>query len=76
MARIARALGVDNAAQGLFDLAASNGAPIRLADIGMKEVDLARAVEIACSSPYWNPRPIEPVAIRKLLENAFNGTRP
>ncbi|WP_028627154.1 maleylacetate reductase [Metapseudomonas resinovorans] len=76
MARIARALGVDNAAQGLFDLAASNGAPTRLADIGMEEVDLARAVEIACSSPYWNPRPIEPVAIRKLLENAFNGNRP
>ncbi|AMO76104.1 maleylacetate reductase [Pseudomonas citronellolis] len=76
MARIARALGVGNAAQGLFDLADKHGAATRLADIGMKEGDLARAVEIACSSPYWNPRPIEPAAIRELLENAFNGTRP
>lgn len=76
MTRIARALGVDNAAKGLFDLAYQHGAPTRLADIGMKAEDIGRAVEIACSSPYWNPRPIEPIAIRKLLDNALNGTRP
>ncbi|MEN5107279.1 maleylacetate reductase [Pseudomonas sp. TWI672] len=76
MARIAGALGVDNAAQGLFDLAAKHGAATRLADIGMEESDLSRAVEIACSSPYWNPRPIEPEAIRELLQNAFSGKRP
>lgn len=76
MARIASALGVDNAAQGLFDLAAKHGAATRLSDIGMKESDLSRAVEIACSSPYWNPRPIEPEAIRELLQNAFSGKRP
>ncbi|MBM7061053.1 maleylacetate reductase [Pseudomonas sp. UL073] len=76
MARIARALGAETAARGIFDLAAKHGAPIRLADIGMKEADISRAVEIACSSPYWNPRPIEPAAIRQLLDNAFSGTRP
>ncbi|MCU1785207.1 maleylacetate reductase [Pseudomonas sp. 13B_2.1_Bac1] len=76
MARIARALGAESAAQGLFDLAAKHGAPTRLADIGMNEADIARAVDIACSSPYWNPRPIEPAAIWELLENAFNGHRP
>lgn len=76
MARIAKALGVSDAAQGLFDLAYVNGGPTRLADIGMDEADLPRAVELACSSPYWNPRPIEPDAIRHLLDNAFKGVRP
>ncbi|KQK61044.1 Maleylacetate reductase [Pseudomonas aeruginosa] len=76
MARIARALGTDNAAQGLYDLAAKHGAPTSLAQIGMHEGDVPRAVEIACASPYWNPRPIEPAAIRELLDNAFNGNRP
>ena len=76
MARIARALGVENAAQGLFDLAANHGAPTRLAELGMQADDVARAVDIACASPYWNPRPIEPTAIRELLDNAFYGNRP
>ncbi|MGP6110845.1 maleylacetate reductase [Pseudomonas aeruginosa] len=76
MAHIARALGVDNAPRGLFDLAAKHGAPTSLAQIGMQASDVARAVEIACASPYWNPRPIEPAAIRELLDNAFDGKRP
>lgn len=76
MARIARALGVDNAPRGLFDLAAKHGAPTSLAQIGMQAGDVSRAVEIACASPYWNPRPIEPSAIRELLDNAFDGKRP
>ncbi|MGH8386192.1 MAG: maleylacetate reductase [Pseudomonas sp.] len=76
MERIARALGVEHAAQGLFDLADKHGAATSLADIGMKESDISKAVEIACASPYWNPRPIEPGAIRELLENAFSGKRP
>ncbi len=76
MARIARALNVDNAPRGLFDLAANHGAPTSLAQIGMQQAELPRAVEIACASPYWNPRPIEAQAIGELLNNAFNGNRP
>lgn len=76
MARVARALGVSDAPQGLYDLAASLGAPTRLEQIGMRQDDLPRAVEIACSSPYWNPRPIEAEAIGQLLANAFAGKRP
>ncbi|WP_193075996.1 maleylacetate reductase [Pseudomonas sp. FME51] len=74
--RVARALGVDNAARGLYDLAAVHGAPTRLADLGMAPGDVTRAVEIACASPYWNPRAIEPGGISDLLENAFTGKRP
>lgn len=77
MARICRALGgVSDAAGGLYDLAASLGAPTRLEQIGLREQDLPRAVEIACSSPYWNPRPIEAQGIKQLLDNAFFGRRP
>ncbi|MNQ56430.1 Maleylacetate reductase [compost metagenome] len=77
MARICRALGgASDAAGGLYDLAASLGAPTRLEQIGLREQDLPLAVEIACSSPYWNPRPIEAEGIKQLLDNAFFGRRP
>jgi alcohol dehydrogenase class IV len=78
MQRIARALGRNdsNAAQAVFDLAEANGAPVALRDIGMKTEDLDRACEIALQNQYPNPRALEAVAIRQLLENAFEGRRP
>ena len=76
MARAARALGVADAAQGLFDLARSLGAPLALKDLGMPEDALDRAAEIATTSPYWNPRPIERASIRTLLDDAYWGRRP
>ena len=74
--RVARALGADHAAQALFDLAASDGAPTSLREIGMSYSDLDKAADAAVKSPYWNPRPVERNAIRKLLDDAFNGRRP
>jgi maleylacetate reductase len=76
MQRIARALGRENAAQGLFALARDNGAPTALKDIGMKAGDLDRAADIAAANPYWNPRPVEREAIRALLQRAFEGESP
>lgn len=76
MARIARAIGAEDAAAGLHDLARDNGAPVALRDLGMPEADLDRAADIAVSNPYWNPRPIERTAIRALLQNAWAGVRP
>jgi len=76
MARIARAIEAPNAAQGLYDLEQSLGAPLALADIGMPGAELDRAAELACAAPYWNPRPIERAAIRKLLDDAYFGRRP
>jgi maleylacetate reductase len=76
MARVAHALGASNAAQGLFDLGKSLGAPTALGEIGMREADLDRAAELATVSPYWNPRPLDRVAIRALLDDAFYGKRP
>jgi maleylacetate reductase len=76
MARIARALGAEDAAQGLFDLAASLGAKLRLADLGLREQDLERAADLALESPYPNPTPIARERIRALLDDAFHGRRP
>jgi alcohol dehydrogenase class IV len=76
MARVARALGAASAAQGLFDLAKSLGAPTALREIGMPEKGLDLAAELATASPYWNPRPIDRAGIRALLDDAFYGRRP
>jgi alcohol dehydrogenase class IV len=76
MARVARALSVKDAPQGLYDLAKDLGAPIALKDIGMPESGLDRAADLAVANPYWNPRPIERTAIRALLDDAFHGRRP
>ena len=76
LARVARALGVDDAAGGLFDLAHKLGAPTSLKAIGMSESDLDKAAEIATAVPYWNPRPVDKGAIRALLEDAYHGARP
>jgi len=61
---------------GLYDFAASLGAPLALRDLGLSERDLDRAADLAIKTPYWNPRPIARDAIRTLLQNAFTGTRP
>jgi alcohol dehydrogenase class IV len=76
IARVARALGAANAAQGLYDLAHALGAPVALKSIGMPEGELDRAAELATTSPYWNPRPVERAAIRRLLDDAWSGRRP
>jgi alcohol dehydrogenase class IV len=76
MARIARALGRDNPAQGVFELAARHGAPTSLHAIGMPVEGLDRAAELAADTPYPNPRPLERAALRALLQRAFDGEAP
>jgi maleylacetate reductase len=76
MQRIARALGVPSAAQGLYDLAKSLHAPLALQDLGMPQTGLDKAADIAVSNPYPNPRKLEREAIRSLLDDAFHGRRP
>jgi maleylacetate reductase len=76
MRKIASALGGTNAPQAVFDLAHTNGAPLALRDIGMKEADLDRASDIAVQNQYPNPRPLDRAAIRQLLQDAFEGARP
>ncbi|MDN7182219.1 maleylacetate reductase [Caballeronia sp. SEWSISQ10-4 2] len=76
MKRIAKAIGHESAAQGLFEFARENGAPIALNEIGMREDQLDEAADLSCSNAYWNPRPLERGAIRALLQRAFEGSVP
>jgi maleylacetate reductase len=76
MQQIAQALHVDNAAQGLFDLAQRLGAPTSLQALGMSADDISRAADIAVQNPYWNPHPIDREAIQALLTDAYYGKRP
>jgi maleylacetate reductase len=76
MRRIAGALAAKSAPQAAFDLAADNGVPVALRDVGMKASDLDRACDIAMQNQYPNPRPLERTAIRQLLQDAFEGNRP
>jgi maleylacetate reductase len=76
MERIAGALGASSAPRAVFDLARRCGAPLALKDIGMNESDLDRACELALQNQYPNPQPLEPAAIRRLLQHAFEGVPP
>jgi maleylacetate reductase len=76
MAAIKRAMGGKGIAGRVFDVAQSAGAPTALKDLGMPEEGIDRAVEIVLANPYANPRPIEPVLLRRLIDNAWSGVRP
>lgn len=73
---VARALGVQNAAEGLFALARSVGAPTALRDLGMPEGGIDEAADLAMANPYWNPRPLERAGIRQLIARAWAGEAP
>lgn len=76
LAPIAKAFGGGSAGGGLWDFANAAGAPLRLSDLGLAEVDLDRAAEIAVRNPYANPRPFGRDDIRRLLQAAWEGRRP
>lgn len=76
MRRVARALGVDDAPQGLFNLLAAIDAPRSLASLGMPEAGIDRAVELALTNPYYNPAPLAAAPLRRLIADAFAGNAP
>ena len=79
MQKISRALGGVPAAQGFYDLARQNGAPVSLRELGLKAEALDAIVQLALQNPYWNPRPIVPEnsgALRNLLQQAWEGVSP
>lgn len=71
MARIAGALGVDDAATGLAALNRILGLTASLRDLGLREADLDRAAELIASSSYANPRPVTEADVRALLLRAL-----
>lgn len=76
MAVLREAAGNDDPALALQRLAKAVGAPMGLGELGMAESDVAEAVRIAMSNPYWNPRPLEPEALQATLWRAWAGAAP
>jgi maleylacetate reductase len=74
--RIKEIMGAPGAAAGLYDFARRLGITAGLREIGMPETGIERAADLAMSNPYWNPRPLERAAIRKLIASAWAGERP
>jgi alcohol dehydrogenase class IV len=79
LARAARALGGQHAEEVgslLYALNERLGIPLSLEAIGFPAAGPAEAAQIACASPYYNPRPFERAPIEALLERARQGLAP
>ena len=75
MVRIARALGSETAASGLFALNDALGIPASLAAIGMDESALDAAADGIAEVEIPNPRPATRDDIRAVLDDAYHGRR-
>jgi maleylacetate reductase len=73
MARLARALEVEDVVKGSFDLAARLRTPRSLAELGMPGDKLEETVRLVLQSPVWNPRPLLPADLLQLLQAAYQG---
>jgi maleylacetate reductase len=76
VAAIRRAIGNHEIVGSLYDLARDAGVPLALRDLGMPESAIDRAVELAMSNAYANPRPLDAALLRRLIANAWAGVRP
>ena len=76
MAALRRALGHTDPALALFELGRRLGVPAGLAALGMPAEGIDRAVDLALHNAYWNPRPLEKVALHDLLSRAHAGLPP
>ena len=76
-ARIATALGVSDAVDGLVRLYARLKAPTALKDLGLPEADLDEATDLILPAvPPSNPRPVTRADLRELLQAAWSGSIP
>jgi alcohol dehydrogenase class IV len=76
MARIKRALGVADAARGLYDLNVRLGLPTGLKGLGMREEDLAKAVDIVAAVKITHPRPVSKADLAEVIRQAYAGEPP
>ena len=76
--RLAAALGVEDndAAGALLDLATASGVPTSLAELGLQRNDLGEAADRAAAEITVNPVPVDRDALLRLLQAAFDGSRP
>jgi maleylacetate reductase len=76
MARIRHALGAKDAARGLYDLNVTLGLPTGLKDLGLKESDIEKAVEVISAATITHPRPVSKADLRNVIGQAYAGAPP
>jgi maleylacetate reductase len=76
MERIKRALDVSDAARGLYDLNVRLGLPTGLKGLGMREEDLAKAVDVVAAVKITHPRPVAKADLAEIIRQAFVGEPP
>ncbi|MGH7246936.1 MAG: maleylacetate reductase, partial [Pseudomonadota bacterium] len=76
MQRVKRALGVEDAARGLYDLNVRLGLPTGLKGLGMREADIAKAVEVVAAVKLSHPRPVSKADLNEIIRQAYYGEPP
>jgi maleylacetate reductase len=76
MARIKRALGVADAARGLYDLNVRLGLPTGLKGLGMRETDLDKALEVVAAIKIDHPRAVSKADLANVIRQAYFGEPP
>jgi maleylacetate reductase len=76
MARIRRALSVPDAARGLYDLNVRLGLPTGLKGLGMREQDIAKAVEVVSAVKIAHPRSVSKAELAEVIRQAYWGEPP
>jgi maleylacetate reductase len=76
MARIQRALGVSDAARGLYDLNVRLGLPTGLRGLGLREEDIGKAIDIVAAVKITHPRPVSKADLAEVIRQAFFGEPP
>jgi alcohol dehydrogenase class IV len=76
MRRIERALGVNDAARGLYDLNVRLGLPTGFKDLGLQESDVDKAVEVVSAVKITHPRPVSTADLRNVIGQAYAGAPP
>ncbi len=74
--RLARAFGSHDPGRALYDMNVACGLSTGLQDLGMREADIPRAVEIVAKRKFPNPRPVTAVVIEDVIRQAFAGAPP
>lgn len=73
---VAKAMGSNEAAAGLYDFIARLGAKQSLRELGMPEAGIEQAALLAIRNPYWNPRKLEYQLVYELIRRAWAGEAP
>ncbi|WP_159775375.1 maleylacetate reductase [Streptomyces sp. HM190] len=76
LAALGAALDADDAPYALWELSGRLGAPRSLAELGLKETDLAVAAAQAAGQAYPNPREVTETGVLAVLTAAYAGDRP